>query len=96
MIKDSNYFKGLARNIMFELSDEEAQDICKEFEVLQKQLALLEAIDTTGVEEMIYPFETPTVFMREDEADHVISQEEALSNALHQTQGHFVVPKVVK
>ncbi|MBP3398741.1 MAG: Asp-tRNA(Asn)/Glu-tRNA(Gln) amidotransferase subunit GatC [Erysipelotrichaceae bacterium] len=95
-IKDQAYFKALARKLMFELTDEEADDIVQEFKTLCVQLQLLEAIDTTGVEPMVYPFETPTVYLREDEENHTISQEEALSNASKVVQGHFSVPRVVK
>ncbi|MCI5773563.1 MAG: Asp-tRNA(Asn)/Glu-tRNA(Gln) amidotransferase subunit GatC [Erysipelotrichaceae bacterium] len=95
-MKDIAYFKQLAHQIMFDLSDEEAQDIAQEFDTLQKQLSLLAAIDTTNVEEMVYPFETPTVFLREDEVENVCSQEAALKNAKDSKEGHFVVPKVVK
>lgn len=94
--KDAAYFKKLAHNLMFELNDQEAQELVEEFETLTKQLALLEAIDTTGVEEMIYPFEEETSFIREDVVSNVISQKEALANASKSKQGHFVVPKVVK
>lgn len=94
--KDAAYFKKLAHNLMFELNDQEAQELVEEFETLTKQLALLEAIDTTGVEEMIYPFEEETSFIREDVVSNVISQKEALANAPKSKQGHFVVPKVVK
>lgn len=95
-IKDPAYFKKLARQLMFDLSEEEVKDIIEEFETLTKQMELLDRIDTTGVEEMVYPFETPTVFLREDETSHVISQDEALSNVNNARDGHFVVPKVVK
>ena len=95
-IKDQAYFKALARKLMFELTDEEADDIVQEFKTLCVQLQLLEAIDTTGVEPMVYPFETPTVYLREDEENHTISQEEALSNASKVVQGHCSVHRVVK
>ena len=95
-IKDPAYFKKLANQLMFDLSEEEVKDIMEEFETLTKQMELLDKIDTTGVEEMIYPFEMPTIFLREDEADQVISQDEALSNVTTTRDGHFVVPKVVK
>lgn len=94
--KDEAYFKKLAQNLMFDLSDDEAKDIVQEFEILTRQLQLLEEIDTQGVEEMIYPFEEETYFLREDDINHVITQREALENAAKVKQGHFVVPKVVK
>ncbi len=95
-MKDIAYFKTLAHQLMFDLSDDEAKDIALEFETLQKQLSILEAIDTTNVEEMVYPFEMPTTFLREDVVENVCSQQDALKNAKAQKEGHFVVPKVVK
>ncbi|MCF0109706.1 MAG: Asp-tRNA(Asn)/Glu-tRNA(Gln) amidotransferase subunit GatC [Erysipelotrichaceae bacterium] len=95
-VKNPEYFKKLAHQLMFDLSDEEAADIVAEFDTLTSQLALLDGIDTTGVEPMVYPFETPTVFLREDIGDYEITPEEALSNVANSRDGHFVVPKVVK
>ena len=69
---NKEYFKKLAKELMFELSDEESEDIVKEFETLNKQLALLEKVNTDGVEPMVYPFEDETTFLREDEVTHVI------------------------
>lgn len=94
--KDAAYFKALAHQLMFDLSDEEADSIVREFDTLQKQMKLLDAVDTEGVEEMVYPFEDETSFIREDEVSNVISQEDALANVSKQVQGHFVLPKVVK
>ncbi len=85
----------LAKNLMFDLSDDEISDIQSEFEVLMKQLALLEAIDTETIEPMVTPFETPTHFLREDEVDAVIPVEEALLNAPKRDGNYFVIPKVV-
>lgn len=81
---------------MFDLSDEEAENIVNEFDVLTKQMQLLDAVNTDGVEEMIYPFEDETTYIRSDEVTHVISQEDALKNVDKKIEGHFVLPKVVK
>lgn len=94
--KDAKYFKGLATRLMFELSDQEAQDISEEFKTLNKQLKLMDKIDTEDVQEMIYPFEFETHFMREDEVNHVLSQKDALMNVHKLKEGHVLVPKVVK
>lgn len=93
---DREYFKKLAQQLMFDLSDEEADDIVKEFQTLQKQMELLDAVNTDGVEEMIYPFEGETTYLREDVVSHVITQEEAIQNVEKNIEGHFVLPKVVK
>lgn len=93
---DKAYFQTLANQLMFDLNDEEIAELQKEFVTLQKQIALLEQIDTQGVEEMVYPFEAETTFLREDEVTHVISREDALRNVKAVMAGHVHVPKVVK
>lgn len=95
-IKDREYFKKLAHQLMFDLSDEEADSIVKEFGQLEKQMSLLDKVNTDGVEEMIYPFEEPTTFLREDSVTNVISQADAMKNVTKNLEGHFVLPKVVK
>lgn len=86
----------LARQVMIDLNDEELSELQEEFETYLKQMDLLNRIDTEGVEEMVYPFETPTVYIRNDEDVHAISQEMALKNAPKASAGHVLVPKVVK
>ena len=89
------YFKSLAKQLRFELTDEEAQNISDEFEILINQMNLLNAIDTQNVTPMVYPFEEPTSFMREDVADQVLSASDALKNAPSSKNGFFVTKKVV-
>ncbi len=96
MNKDEKYFKDLARNLMFELTDEEATDIKHEFTTLLKQIELLEKINTEGVLPMVYPFEEDTFYIRDDEVSKVISKEDALKNVKVKKEGYVVVPKVVK
>lgn len=91
-----NEIKKLALDLKFELSDEEASDIQNDFVLLEKKLALLDVINTDGVEEMIYPFDVETSYLREDEVSDVLSVEDALSNVSKTKQNHVVVPKVVK
>ena len=88
--------KKLAEMLMFKLSDEEAQEIIEEFKTFDRQLALLDKIDTEAVEEMIFPFDVKTSFLRDDEADHILSQDDVLKNVAKIKQGHVVVPKVVR
>lgn len=95
-IKDRTYFKKLAHQLMFDLSDEEADSIVEEFTSLEKQMSFLEAIDTENVEEMIYPFEEETTFLRDDVVTNVISQDDAVANVTKKIEGHFILPKVVK
>jgi aspartyl-tRNA(Asn)/glutamyl-tRNA(Gln) amidotransferase subunit C len=86
----------LAKELNFSLSEDEVNNIHIEFESLINLLGLLEKIDTTHVEPMVYPFEMPLTQMREDKVDHEITQGEALMNAHVQKEGYVLVPKVVK
>ena len=86
----------LARLLMFELEEDEIAEIIDDFNTFDRQVALLEAIDTEGASEMVYPLETFIGYMRQDEESHVISQEEATVNAAKVKEGHIVVPKVVQ
>ena len=60
--KDREYFRKLAHQLMFDLSDEEADGIVKEFGELETQMSLLDQVNTDDTEEMIYPFEQATSF----------------------------------
>ena len=85
-----------ANHLMFRLSDEELASLEDDFVTLNAQIALLDKIDTEAVEEMIFPFDVKTSFLRDDEADHILSQDDVLKNVAKTKQGHVVVPKVVR
>ena len=89
-------FKALAHQLMFDLSDAEVRDIENEFNTLLKQMDLMNAIDTDGVEPQVYCFDDETTFIRDDQVSNVFTQQQALANAAKVRDGHFVVPKVVK
>lgn len=86
----------LANQVMFDLNDCECEELQEEFDVYLKQLDLLNKIDTEHVEEMVYPFEIPTAYIRDDEQIHVISAQQAMVNVPQSTENYVVVPKVVK
>ncbi len=92
---DVQGFKALALQCRFELSDDEALDIKKEFDVLISQMRLLDKIKTENVEPMVYPFEEPSSFLREDVVEHVLPLKEVLKNAPKEKNGFFVTQKVV-
>ena len=92
----TEYFHKLANDLKFDLSDEEIEELKKDFVAVEKQVSLFEKVDTEGVEPMVYPFETPTTFLREDVVSDVLSQEDALKNVKDARMGHVHAPKVVK
>lgn len=95
-IKDKEMLRHLANQCMFDCSDDELTSIQEAFIILEKQMKLLEEIDTDGVEPMVYPFEAETTFLRDDDVCNVLTQEEAIANAAKTREGHVLVPKVVK
>ena len=86
----------LANDLMFSVNDDEIKDIINEFESLDKMISFFDSINTDKVEEMVYPLDVETTYLREDKDDHKISQEDALANVKKTKQGHVLVPKVVK
>ena len=92
----SEYFRKLANDLRFDLNDEEIEHLKLLFKRVASQVEKFDAIDTDGVEPMIYPFEEPTTFLREDEVAEVLTQEEVLKNVKDARMGHVHVPKVVK
>lgn len=96
MEKFSNeYFKKLAEDLMFRLSDEEIEQLKEDFKAVEKQVELFDEIDTENVEPMVYPFEAPTTFLRADVKGKPLDQKEALQNATDVKMGHFHVPNVI-
>lgn len=93
---DKEMLRKLANDVMFDLNDQEISELQEEFDIYLKQMELLNRIDTEGVEEMVYPFEAPTTFIRDDEHEYALSAADALANAPKVTANHIVVPKVVK
>lgn len=86
----------LALDLMFKVNDDEIDEIIKEFDSLDKMIGFFDSINTDSVEEMIYPIDAETVYLREDSESNKISQEDALANVKKTKQGHILVPKVVK
>ena len=93
---EKGMLKKLANDVMFDLNDQEISELQEEFEIYVRQMDLLNRIDTENVEEMVYPFETPTTFIRDDEHEYALSTADALANAPRVAANHIVVPKVVK
>lgn len=88
--------KKLGLKTMFNISDEEMPELIEEYDIFMNHVAVLEKIDTAGVEPLAYPYEVETTFLREDEPVDLISREEVLKNAKCVEDNQIKVPKVVK
>ena len=52
----TEYFHKLANDLKFDLSDEEIEELKKDFVAVEEQVSLFEKVDTEVVEPMVYPF----------------------------------------
>ncbi|WP_027089532.1 Asp-tRNA(Asn)/Glu-tRNA(Gln) amidotransferase subunit GatC [Thomasclavelia saccharogumia] len=87
--------KKLGLKTMFNISDVEMPVLVDEYDIFMNHVAVLEEIDTEGVEPLAYPYEIETTFLRDDEPIDIISLEDALSNAKSVQENQIKVPKVV-
>jgi len=88
-------FTYLAKQLMFELSEEELHIVERDFIILDKQFKLLDKIDVEGIEPMIYADQQETNFLREDVIGESLTVEEVLKNAKKTKDNMIVVAKVV-
>ena len=87
--------KKLGLKTMFDVSDEEMPALVEEYNVFMNHVKALEAIDTTDVEPMAFPYEIEMTYLREDEPKHIISREDGLKYAKSVLDNQIKVPKVV-
>ena len=88
--------KKLARDILLELNDREAEDIAAEFEKLGRMLSIFEEIDTEGLRALVYPFDNETEYLRDDIPKRPLSKDEVLANAGKKTEDYVSVPRVLR
>lgn len=94
---DKETLKLSARHLMFDMTDEEYENLLGEFDSIIAQAKILgefEGID--DVEPMVFPFEVSNSYLREDVAKKPISKEDALKNASDVHNGMIGLPRVVK
>lgn len=86
-----------AKKLMFEMNKEEYQTLQEEFEVMLKQIALIDKIDgIKDVKPMTFPFVTYKTKFREDVISDALETEEILANADSHYLDQVKVPKVVE
>ncbi|MBK7504085.1 MAG: Asp-tRNA(Asn)/Glu-tRNA(Gln) amidotransferase subunit GatC [Bacteroidetes bacterium] len=73
---------------------DQKEEIRQDLEKMLNFMEQLNAIDTNGVEPLIYVNEEVNVW-RNDDVKQLITKEEALSNAPIKNEDYFMVPKFV-
>ena len=88
--------KDYANKLMFDMDDSEYETLALEFEVILKQMDLIDKIDgIEKVEPMFFPNEDFSLRLRDDEDISVIDTKDALANAKDVLANQIKVPKVV-
>ncbi len=88
--------KDYAAKLMFDMDDEGYDRTLKEFETIEKHMALIGEIKgIENVEPMTFPYVIYHSKLREDEAKECLTNEEVLANAKDTKANQVKVPKVV-
>ncbi len=88
--------KDYAAKLMFDMDDAGYDRTLKEFETIEKHMALIGKIDgIKDVEPMTFPYVIYHTKLREDEACNTLTTEEVLKNAKETKADQIKVPKVV-
>ena len=88
-----------AKKLMFEMNEEEYKTLEEEFEIIVKQMNLIDNIkDTHSVSPMTFPFELELddSYLREDVYDNEIDFEDMRINVKEYEDDMVKVPKVVE
>lgn len=85
-----------ARDLEFTMEKNEYETLKNEFDVVFKQIDLLESVDNIkDYEPMDYPFVLSSAVLREDEVTMSLDNKEAFSNSKDVKNGCVKCPKVV-
>ena len=89
--------KQAARGLLFDMSEEQYQNLLNEFDIILSQMELISEIEGVDeVEPMTFPYELSTDYLREDVASPPLNKEDALKNAKDVVDGQIRLPRVVK
>ena len=93
---DKQILKTAANKLMFTMKDSEYDTLLEEFDILLKQLDLIGEIPGVDeVEPMVLPYEVFTSYLREDEVEQPLDNQDVLKNADNVKDGQIRLPKVV-
>ena len=89
--------KEATNKLMFDMSEEQYQNLLNEFDIILSQMELISEIEGVDeVEPMTFPYELSTDYLRDDIASSPLTKEEALKNAKDVVDGQISIPRVIK
>jgi aspartyl-tRNA(Asn)/glutamyl-tRNA(Gln) amidotransferase subunit C len=92
---DDALIEKLAELSMLQFTVEEKEEIKADLQKMIGFIDKLQELDTRGVEPLMHMSDEVNV-LREDITGPMLTEEEALKNALHHDAHYFKVPKVIK
>lgn len=89
--------KDAASRLLFDMKEEEYDTLLDEFEIITRQLKLMDDIEgLKEVEPLSFPYDLKISLMREDVVgENILSKEEVLGEAKTTRDGQIELPKVV-
>ncbi len=89
--------KTAANKLMFDMSEEQYDNLLNEFDTIISQMKLIGDIEgVDDAEPMTFPFDVTNYYLREDVASSPLNRDEALRNAKDVVDGQIRLPRVVK
>ena len=89
--------KTAANKLMFEMSEEQYNNLLNEFGIITTQMELIGKIEgVDNASPMTFPFDVTSTYIREDEATEPLDRDVALKNAKDVVDGQIRLPRVVK
>lgn len=89
--------KTAANKLMFEMSEEQYNNLLNEFGIITTQMELIGKIEgVDNASPMTFPFDVTSTYLREDEATEPLERDIALKNAKDVVDGQIRLPRVVK
>lgn len=89
--------KTAANKLMFDMSEEQYDNLLNEFDTIISQMKLIGDIEgVDDAEPMTFPFDVTNNYLREDVASSPLNRDEALRNAKDVVDGQIRLPRVVK
>ncbi|QVK01790.1 Asp-tRNA(Asn)/Glu-tRNA(Gln) amidotransferase subunit GatC [Mycoplasma mycoides] len=93
---NKEFWKELAHDFMFELNDEELENLMSVEDKLFDDFKKITSIDTTGVEPTFYTVNQIHSYLRDDEPIQTNCQKEILENAPTKHDDYITIARVVK
>ncbi len=93
---DKDKLKKYANDLEFDMDESEYKTLMGEFDILLKQVELIENIEgISNYEPMDFPFPLESACLREDKVNMSLAREDALKNSKDVKDGCVKTPKVV-